>query len=301
MGPESQAWSDVDNQVKGTEIESHTLISPKELQDILAKIKEEEKKSQKQKKNPQPQTSRKEFQNILVKIREEDKKYISSNEDHAENLEILKDGRLVVVGKVKVKKKESNHKTLDTESISPNVWDHYELDPNDQSKSTCLYCKEIFDYVYQGSEKSIKGLLMHLKIKHGLFIDDTVAKKKDRERKIGRKKTQYMCTECGKIYRERRTQIACERRHRQEFGLTCSECGKGFNCKFQHAKHLLTHTEHKPFKCPSCGKRFRTQTHLQQHLRVHSGETPFECQKCHKKFRFYAQKNNHECIQHLSS
>ena len=300
MGPESQAWFDVDNQVKLTEKESHTLISPKELQDILAKIKEEEKKSLKQKNNPQPQTSRKEFQNILVKNREEENKYIFSNEDPAEYLDIFKDGRLVVAGKVKVKKKKSNHKTLDTESISPNVWDYYELDPNDQSKSTCLYCREIFDYVYQGSEKSIKGLLMHLKIMHGLFINDTVARKKDRERKIGRKKAQFMCKECGKIYREKRTQLACEGRHRQEFGMMCSECGKGFNYKHQHAVHLLTHTEDKPFKCPSCGKRFRTKTNLQQHLRVHSGETPLECHKCHKKFRFYGQKNNHECIQHLS-
>ena len=106
MGPESQAWVDVDNQVKGTETESHCLISHEELQDILAKIKEEEAKNIKQKNNLQPQTSRKEFQNILVRIREEEKdKHISINEDHAEFLDILKDGRLAVVGKVKVKKK----------------------------------------------------------------------------------------------------------------------------------------------------------------------------------------------------
>lgn len=291
MDPENQArsGSDAVNQVKGTARGSHTLISPKKLLDILAKIKEEEKKiagirnlnSLKKEINPQPQTSKKEFQNILIKIREEEKnKTILSNGDPPRYLDFFEDGRSVVV---------------DTETLSPNVWDHYELDLNDQSKSTCLYCQETFDYVYEGSEKPIKGLLMHLKIKHSMYIDDTAARRKDRERKIGMKKT-HMCTECGKIYREKRTQTLCEKRHRQEFEMMCSECGKGFNNKYLHAAHLLTHTEHKPFKCPSCGKRFRTKTGLEQHLRVHSGETPLECQKCHQKFRFYAQRKNHECI-----
>ena len=134
---------------------------------------------------------------------------------------------------------------------------------------------------------------------HHLFPDDTALKKADRERQREIKKrlkgSQFVCSECGKTYHEKRSQTRCERMHRQEFKLVCPECGKGFMIKGTYELHLLTHTDYKPFKCQSCGKRFRNKTHLNQHLNVHLGETPLECQNCHKKFRFYGQRKNHQC------
>ena len=163
------------------------------------------------------------------------------------------------------------------------------------------HCQGIFDYVYEGVGKSIKGLLLHLGIKHHLFPDDTAFKKQDRERqrelkkRLNMKGRQFVCSECGKTYYEKRYQTRCERRHRKEFKLVCPECGKGFVLKGTYEAHVVTHTDYKPFKCQSCGKRFRNKTNLNQHLNVHLGETPLECHKCHKKFRFYGQRKNHQC------
>ena len=369
---------------------SHALLSPKKLQDILAKIKEEEKKSHLSNQNrrnlradSQPQTSPTKLQNILVKIGEEEKTNIYSKNNSPDSKVVIKERSKPKPLDVDTGTFQEKTNVCEKPNERPRVWDHYEMDPNDHSKSKCLYCSDIFDYVYKGGEKPIKGLmlhlskkhdlyeknemkrmamkmkmkmnrdrqrkelckkpkertkvwnhyevdpndqskskclyccnifdyvyegekfkglLMHLSIKHDLFVDDTEEKKTNREskrREKERKKLmgiQFICKECGKAYREKRTQELCESRHRQEFQLICSDCGKGFNQKDVLEKHLLTHTENKPFKCPSCGKRFRTKTNLSQHLTVHSGETPYECQKCHKRFRFYGQRILHECI-----
>ena len=343
MGPENQVCSyfrqdpDLDgtNQMKRKgRGSSHALLPPKKLQDILAKIKEEERKSQFSNQNrrnlktdSQPQTTPTKVQNILVKIKEEEKTKIFSKGNPPKSKVVIntaKETNMLHLSKkhdlypydteekkkiremkrmaMEIKRDRQREELCKKPKERHNVWNHYEVDPNDQSKSKCLYCCNIFDYVYEGERKSFKGLLMHLSLKHGLFVDDTYAKKTNREWKRREKERkrlmgiQFICKECGKAYKEKRTQELCESRHRQEFQLMCSECGKGFNKKDVLEKHLLTHTEHKPFKCPSCGKRFRTKTNLYSHLTVHSGETPYECQKCHKRFRFYGQRILHECV-----
>ena len=289
------------------------MIPPEKLHDLLMKIKEEEVKSARVRFQRKPISELRpkispttELQNILVKITEEEKEDVFKIEQDwltepeisqkkRKSEENLWDGPPLVISETFPITIETNEKPKER----PKVWDHYEKDPNDQNKSVCRHCQGVFDYIYEGLGKSFKGLLKHLGIKHQVYPDDTAFKKQDRENQREFKKRlkgrQFICSECGKAYREKRSRTRCERKHRQEFKLVCPECGKGFMLKGTYDTHVLTHTDYKPFKCQSCGKRFRNTTHLNQHLNVHLGATPLECQKCHQKFRFYSQRKHHQC------
>ncbi|XP_057710289.1 zinc finger protein 771-like [Corythoichthys intestinalis] len=120
------------------------------------------------------------------------------------------------------------------------------------------------------------------------------------------------CSQCGKIFANKKTFCMQMRSHTGKKPFLCSVCGQGltrkqnlqshnethtgktFSCsvcgqRFSHKitlrRHTRTHTGEKPFVCSFCGQRFRHQSNLKIHTRNHTGEKPFSCSVCGQGFR----------------
>ncbi|KAM4707804.1 uncharacterized protein O3C94_008854 [Discoglossus pictus] len=140
------------------------------------------------------------------------------------------------------------------------------------------------------------------------------------KRPYSKEKT-YVCSDCGKCYRDNSALNVHKRTHTGERPFSCSECGKRFTqtshlnqhikthtgerqfpcseCEksFIHAsnrnKHIRTHTGEKPFTCSECGKCFSRASNLEVHNRTHTGERPFACSECGKAFTQTSTRNKH--------
>ncbi|XP_063659311.1 zinc finger protein 343 isoform X1 [Pan troglodytes] len=97
-------------------------------------------------------------------------------------------------------------------------------------------------------------------------------------------KKPYICSDCGRSFKDRSTLIRHHRIHSMEKPYVCSECGRGFSQKSNLSRHQRTHSEEKPYLCRECGQSFRSKSILSRHQWTHSEEKPYVCSECGRGF-----------------
>ena len=75
-----------------------------------------------------------------------------------------------------------------------------------------------------------------------------------------KKKKEYNCTQCNKVFDAPSTLKIHTRFHTGEKPYQCDYCGKGFITPSDVIKHQRTHRATKPFKCGHCNKEFSNQS-----------------------------------------
>ncbi|KAJ8675108.1 hypothetical protein QAD02_010894 [Eretmocerus hayati] len=82
------------------------------------------------------------------------------------------------------------------------------------------------------------------------------------------------------------------KQHEQRQDFICEECGKIFKESRTLKAHLRIHTGYKPYVCKVCNKSFGKGSGLRQHMLIHSDQRLYICDICGKS---YAQKTGLIC------
>ena len=139
-----------------------------------------------------------------------------------------------------------------------------------------------------------------------------------------RSEGEYVCSECGKTFKNRRSlvphmllhtgiknhqcevcnQMFCSRSNllshkaQSKCGaeeVVCPTCGKKCSNKYYLKRHIVRHTAERQFKCEfeGCGKSFFDQHVLRSHEKIHLGIKDFHCSLCPKQFTQSQQLSVH--------
>ena len=135
---------------------------------------------------------------------------------------------------------------------------------------------------------------------------------------------EYVCSECGKTFKNKRSLLPHMQIHRGIKNVPCDKCGQMFcsksflwshkmqskcgaeevvcptcgkKCsnKYYLKRHLMQHTAERQFKCPfeGCGKSFFDQHVLKSHEKIHLDIKDYQCPMCPKQFRQSQQLKVH--------
>lgn len=111
----------------------------------------------------------------------------------------------------------------------------------------------------------------------------------------------YLCTVCGKSYKNKRTLDRHNKAQHSGHVLICQDCGKTFSrnqtLKVHRAKAHDMDVESSGLRaCPykDCGKAFEGKAKLKDHINCHMKIKSHKCSKCVKTFTSRYEKNRHE-------
>lgn len=68
----------------------------------------------------------------------------------------------------------------------------------------------------------------------------------------------------------------------------CEECGKVYKKADQLREHLNVHLPVKPYQCDICGARFTRKYAVVNHMFMHTKKKRYQCQFCPKAYTFYS-------------
>lgn len=81
--------------------------------------------------------------------------------------------------------------------------------------------------------------------------------------------------------------------HGESRDFVCTECGKTFRQRQGLRVHLNIHKTEKPYQCPVCEKTFTQRGALVRHARTHTAERPYACKLCSSTFNDYSILRRH--------
>lgn len=96
----------------------------------------------------------------------------------------------------------------------------------------------------------------------------------------------YLCTECGRSFKEHSTLQNHARIHSGERPFGCEICGNNDDNSIIVTFALINHF---------AGKRFRQRVSYLVHMRIHTGVMPYKCTACNKSFRYKVSQRSHKC------
>lgn len=105
-----------------------------------------------------------------------------------------------------------------------------------------------------------------------------------------------MCTQCPKLFKDKKGFQLHIKVHQGIFDHECSECKKKFVSKTALKQHLVEqHTTETNFKCDQCVNEYKNKYKLAIHMTSHTGEKQFQCREgCNKMFRIRKVREEHE-------
>lgn len=119
-----------------------------------------------------------------------------------------------------------------------------------------------------------------------LILGSPLGESTPKKKQLATCRKDFLCTECGSIYRHATTLHAhCRRKHglgRQRY--TCNICSKQFMNKTDFQSHVNKHMHIRPFECQSCNKAYYCKRNLTRHTLVCKKQVqPHLCTVCQKK------------------
>lgn len=167
----------------------------------------------------------------------------------------------------------------------------------------CLDCKLIYK-TQQAYEK-------HVEKKHGKnaikficsicgrsFKEKQILKNHEKIHLPDELKLKYPCTQCDKKF----TNSSClkvhiARIHEKVAYFFCEVCGKGCTTKSDLICHMDKHVQEKNYPCDICGLKFKSTNALRIHKRRHQATEPtVQCPICNKEFRSNTALSNHKLV-----
>ncbi|CAC5367640.1 KRAB [Mytilus coruscus] len=103
---------------------------------------------------------------------------------------------------------------------------------------------------------------------------------------VHEKKTQYQCSDCGKILTSKPGLVSHMKLFHSETKevYPCPECGKCFSQKGNMKTHMFSHGKERTFQCTYCSKAFKYPDQLNRHKLCHTLGMKFQCEVCEKSF-----------------
>lgn len=77
--------------------------------------------------------------------------------------------------------------------------------------------------------------------------------------------TTYLCSECGKTFKNNSLLTSHQKTHNSEKPFVCSKCPSRFKWRVALTYHMTIHTNARPHVCETCGMSFTTRTAMRGH------------------------------------